>query len=335
MQPIRAVVALALSAQSTMLDGYHPMPNGMWYHESCIHQFEQDFSLDLTTSTVNLANGTAVTHGACAHQPLDAATASGQGSVASGEGNVASGEGNVASGEGNVGYYSDWAAYAQYPHAAGLGFMSSDWVVPKKPESKGPAPPLVSSSIYLFNGLEDGMGTRNNASVILQPVMQYGKSGCLHCASGKCNDWYFTSYAVDGSGRAFCGKNIGPLAEGERVTGNMTLQDAPTNKWLIESARDKDGQTSSATVTLGSNITLNTAYLTTEAMVIYSCKAYPESGNVTFGANVLSDRAGTAVTPTWKPLIRHDECSQSVAMDGDAVVISWDPTRPPNATAVA
>lgn len=65
-------------------------------------------------------------------------------------------------------------------------------------------------------GLEDGGGHSGEASLILQPVLSYGKSGCvlnpLHFA-----DWWLTSFYVSGSGRAHCGKNVGPLDQGERV----------------------------------------------------------------------------------------------------------------------
>ena len=55
----------------------------------------------------------------------------------------------------------------------------------------GPAPPLISSSIYLFNGLEDGGGVPGKASLILQPVLSYGKSGCL-INPLHFGDWYLT-----------------------------------------------------------------------------------------------------------------------------------------------
>lgn len=50
------------------------------------------------------------------------------------------------------GYYSGWVAYAVSTEAAGYSAMASAWAVPGKPRSLGPAPPLISSSIYLFNG---------------------------------------------------------------------------------------------------------------------------------------------------------------------------------------
>ena len=96
------------------------------------------------------------------------------------------------------GYYSDWSVYAQTVSSNGYTYMSSTFTVPSKPENHGPA---KQSSVYIFNGLEDGSGVHGKASVILQPVLQYGKSGCL-LNPLKWDSWYASSYVVDGSGRA-------------------------------------------------------------------------------------------------------------------------------------
>jgi hypothetical protein len=38
---------------------------------------------------------------------------------------------------------------------------------------------------------------------------------------------------VNGAGRAYCGKNLGPLSEGEILGANMTLTNKLTGEWLI------------------------------------------------------------------------------------------------------
>ena len=188
------------------LTQWHDMPNGKLMHESCIHQHDQPFEV-LADDRVKLANGTIIEYGACPYEAKNR-----PGTIASAH----------AAQNAPLSYYSDWVAYAKNPHASGVGGMTSDWIVPEAPTSRGPAPPLIASSIYIFNGIEDGMGIRDNASVILQPVLQYGKSGCL-LNPAKQHDWYLTSYLVTGAGRAHCGTNLGPLSPGEKVRGTMTL----------------------------------------------------------------------------------------------------------------
>ena len=223
----------------------------------------------------------------------------------------------------------------------GVGLLSSDWLVPTKPTSRGPAPPLIASSIYLFNGVEDGGGEHGNASVILQPVLQFGKSGCLHI--GKLTDWYLTSYAVSGAGRAFCGPSLGPLKPGEAVRGTMTLLPPRgstgaadgANMWRVDSTRLGTGEMSTASIDMG-EVVLDAAYLTLEAMIIYSCSAYPASGSVAFTNNSVLDRAMKPLPSDapWVKRLRHTECGQDVQLSGtsvsDPVVISW--STAPNVT---
>jgi len=213
--------------------------------------------------------------------------------------------------------------------------MSSDFVVPEPPTSRGPAPPLIASSIYIFNGLEDGTGHAGNASVILQPVLQFGKSGCILKPS-KLKDWYFTSYLVTGAGRAHCGTNLGPLSPGEKLRGTMTLLSGGAaanegNRWRVDSTRLSTGELSTTTADLGTT-TVNAAYATLEAMVIYSCAAYPKSGSVAFTNQSVLDRDGAPTPEPWEKVIKHSECNQDVALPaaqatkGD-VKISWDAGR--------
>jgi len=214
--------------------GWWPMPNGMMVHESCIHPWEEAHLERL--------------HEPCEFEPYPIANTTGE--------------------RGNKGYYSGWSVYAQTTHSAGFGNLSSAWNVPAKPTSRGPAPPLISSSIYLFNGLEDGGGVSGAASLILQPVLQYGKSGCVHNPL-MYDDWYLTSYLVTGSGRAYCGDTLGPLREGEEVVGTMWLTDTIDETWTVESVVPSTGDISTKSASLGEGKTLDAAYLTLETMVIY------------------------------------------------------------------
>lgn len=276
-------VAFLAALAGLVCGEWHPMPNGLYYHESCIHRFDEEFHVDRSAE-----GGSVVTFASqqermelspCEHVPR-----------LSPEGPALNGT-QLAEG---ASYYSAWSVYAKAARAEGFGYMSSKWTVPAKPTGRGPAD---QSSVYLFNGLEDGGGHTGAASLILQPVLQFGKSGCI-VNPLKWGQWHFTSYLVDGAGHAYCGSRLGPLDEGEEVVGVMTLVGADDNTWRVDSTRTKTGEISTHSVSLGDTV-IDAAYATMEGMVIYSCNAYPSSGSCTFEENVLKDRAGNVVTPKW------------------------------------
>lgn len=220
------------------------------------------------------------------------------------------------------GYYSDWAAYAQTTHPDGFGYMASDWSVPKAPSSTGPVPGMSSS--YLFNGLENSGGRVGTATFILQPVLSYGKSGCV---VNPLNffQWHLISFLVTNAGRAYCGARLS-VQEGEQVRGVMRLgEDGQT--WTVESMRLSNNQTSTYSIRMNQS-KADTAYLTLETMINYSCKAFPASGSVTFARNLLADASGRSLEPTWAKKILHTECSQRVSFGADgSVTIAWDAGR--------
>jgi hypothetical protein len=217
-------------------------------------------------------------------------------------------------------YYSDWVAYAVT--TGDFGYMSSEWVVPKAPTSHGPVPGM--SSTYLFNGLEDGGGVHGNSSYILQPVLSYGKSGCIINPVNFFH-WYLISFSVTGSGRAYCGKRIA-VKEGERVKGEMQLE-KDGHTWSTISTRLSNNDKSVASTDLAGKQP-NAAYLTLENMITYSCQAFPASGAITFENNILKDRSGNGLKPQWKSLLRHTECNQQVKINSDdSVSLTWDTTK--------
>ena len=274
---------------AAFVDEWLAMPDGRLYHYSCVHRQED-----------GVVPGSLPP---CPHAPRQARAAD----------------------ESGVNYYSDWAVYAQMTSPNGVSLMSSTFHVPPAPTSRGPA---GLSSIYLFNGLEDGGGHHGNASLILQPVLQYGKSGCV-LNPLTWAQWHWTAFLVDGSGRAYCGKVL-KVEEGEEVVGNMTLTSSRDNAtqqmWEVVAARPKTGEISTHIVQLENKL-LNAAYITLEAMICYSCKAYPDTPKTTFSSNVLFDSEGKrvpiGVAPyTWTPMARHTECGQQAvpASDGSGDV---------------
>lgn len=210
-----------------------------------------------------------------------------------------------------LGYYSDWIVDTVSLHES-VGSMISNWTVPKVPRSRGPLPGM--SSIYFFNGLEDN-GGHGNASMILQPVLSYGRSGCvLNPLAG----WKFTAFQVTAAGRAYCGPSVS-VEEGDHLQGRMELIDK--SKWRITADAGSKGR-SEHVVTADFKATA--AYLTLEGMVIYSCSALPSSESISFTDNSLTDSAGRALTPQWHTEIRHAECKPSVEPNGNAVKFIWN-----------
>lgn len=216
-------------------------------------------------------------------------------------------------------YYSDWAAYAQTTHSGGFGRMSSDWAVPARPTSTGPVPGM--SSAYLFNGLEDSGGKPGTATFILQPVLTYGKSGCILDPLNFFH-WHFISFLVTNAGRGYCGQRL-RVEEGEQLRGIMSL-DADGETWTVQSTRLSNNETSTYSAKL-KGAKPDAAYLTLETMVNYGCNAFPASGSVTFAANSLAAAGGAEVRPSWEKRLPHTECNQQVSFGPDgAVTISWD-----------
>ena len=87
------------------------------------------------------------------------------------------------------------------------------------------------------------------------------------------------------------------------------------------------GATSSLNAAIG--VGLNAAYLTLEAMILYSCSAYPGSDNVTFTTNQLKQISGAnSAAIEWTPKVRHSECGQAVDLNhGSDVMLTWQSTN--------
>ena len=77
-------------------DSWHEMPNGKLMHSSCIHHFDQTFTV-LASGAVRLANGTTLLNFAlpCPHAPRN---------------NHATPTAAAAPTPSPLGYYSDWVA---------------------------------------------------------------------------------------------------------------------------------------------------------------------------------------------------------------------------------
>ena len=292
-----------LHAVSVGAEEWLPMPDGRYYHHTCVHRAGESLPQPLPP---------------CPHAPRQNHRVENK-SLGSENPSLGSVEdrGDAA----RLGYYSDWAVYAQIALKGGFSGMSSSFAVPPAPTSQGPA---GLSSVYLFNGLEDGGGHHGGASFILQPVLQYGKSGCV-LDPLKWHSWHFIAFVVDGAGRAHCGETL-QVDEGETLVGNMSLRATSDTQqtWEVLALRPATGERSSKVVALDRSKVVDAAYVTVEVMICYSCGAYPDAAEVTFSSNVLLDGAGkrvpigdAAAAAQWTPMARHTECGQRAVPASD------------------
>lgn len=290
------LLTCALSAGSLLVSATL-MPDGRDYPEECIHRFDEEHSVVSKGKegdvVINRRTGEQRVLPPC---HLKAAL-------------------EVQSNS-SVGYYSSWIVDTVSVHQS-IGYMATNWTVPKAPQSRGPT---GLSSMYLFNGLEDGGGVRGASTFILQPVLSHGKSGCvLNPFAG----WEFTSFQVTGAGRAYCGRHFS-VKEGDMLQGIMQLKEG--NTWDIISDAGRRGK-SVHTAVLQDSQKIDSAYLTLEGMIVYNCKSLPDTG-VDFIANELADKDGKALTPKWRTDVRHNECQPTTEIKGDTVSMKWHNTDP-------
>lgn len=289
------------------------MPNGLAYHHSCLHHHPDHFEVERIDGTPGWSQVGATKLGPCPYAPRPLPT------TRRDENRVDVGSGAAIS------YYSDWAVYVQ---TAGHNytFMSSTWQVPAIPKKNQ----FGLASVYLFNGLQDGNGIHGASSLILQPVLLHGKSGCLPFGGG--GGWHLGSYLVDG-GRAHCGKHF-RVQPGQTVVGTMNKLPTSNNTWNVESIAVPAGgtganRTSTYTAHLKDDTVINAAFLTMEGMIVYNCQTYPAGGGVTFSEVSLHTEKGPMAHNQWTPVIRHRECAQATKVNdhqGTSVSLLWDST---------
>jgi hypothetical protein len=201
-------------------------------------------------------------------------------------------------------YYSNWIAYVGYLHSEEISLISSSWIVPPKPQSFN-----LFTTLFFFNGLED---KPHGASLILQPVLQYGYSGC-----GGGDFWSFTSFLVNGAGRASCGKMI-KVQEGDKVTG--TIERTSGSTYVITASVEGSVNDSSTLSVDMAEYSLSFACQTMEGIRIYACSAFPTNHELTFTDFKLLGNEKETVQPVWNKTVTHNECKQDVTANGDGTV---------------
>jgi hypothetical protein len=101
---------------------------------------------------------------------------------------------------------SGWITYAYWNRpSTPISSFSTSWVVPPGPATQS------NQLIYLFNGIQ-------NATMIYQPVLQWGSNGAF---GG--NYWCVASWYADGQGGQAFHSNPITVSSGDVLTGVMTL----------------------------------------------------------------------------------------------------------------
>ena len=102
---------------------------------------------------------------------------------------------------------SGWIAYAGWTNNTGtpVSLLKTAWTVPPAPTTQS------GQTVFLFNGIE-------NATMILQPVLQWGVS-----AAGGGNFWAIGSWYASGPGGHSFYSSLTQVAPGTQLVGTMTL----------------------------------------------------------------------------------------------------------------
>jgi hypothetical protein len=289
---------LSLLALPVAQSNYVAMPNGKYYHESCVHQYSSHFNITETPSHFIVDNEKY--DKACEYAIVS--------DINNSDVDIAKPATSESRNLDNVEatYYSSWVAYASSTQKTTYTSLTSSFTVPPPPTDY-----KRITSVFLFNGLQDkptGMG----ANYILQPVLQYGKSGC-----GGGNYWSIAAFYVSGSGRAYCGKTI-KVDEGDVINANMTLSD---DGWTIIAEDTTKNQLSSYTTTVSTPAIYGV--ITLEGIVVYNCGAFANTDETLFYNNVL-EVDGVVIKPEWDYTVVKNECEQDVKIydNGDVAILT-------------
>ena len=315
-----ATGAMSTPTPTDQVSEWLPMPGGIEIHESCIHRHHGTFSVAPATDGTNTMivtdeHDADVRYPPCEHKPRPRSRRRGHPGTERLNHHL---HDDGLGPDQNYGYYSDWSVYAQstIDDARQFGSFSAEFIVPEEPTSRGP---LGLSSVYFFPGLEDGGGHHGNASLILQPVLQFGKSGCV-IDPVEWGSWHYMSYLVTGDGRAHCGEKLS-VSTGDALRGEM-IQDPTSGKWTVNSVVLATNKTSTYTTALTGSPKIDAAYITMEGMIIYGCDAYPPGGSVNFTSLSATDALSSAATLSWTKEIRHSECGQDVNASDDGTSVT-------------
>jgi len=170
-----------------------------------------------------------------------------------------------------------------------------------------------------------------DSTVKLQPILQWGKSGCLRNPEDW-EAWNVISYLTSG-GRFHCGGRV-PAKAGHRVVTKIKESETVRGDWEVEASTEEKHKElrSRYTLRLPKKDEIDAAYINIELLRLYSCKTYPGTPNghgVKFEHNRLKFGNFTEVPDIaggWVTHVPNKYCNQGVrigAFSGD-VELYWD-----------
>lgn len=239
-----------MPTDAELTENWSEMPDGKFYHNSCIHNHGTEFHADRSNEGTHVVTENGSEWMAdCEHKPFTKPVDTGFGKPFSG----LSISTEQSSPEGR---------YAEF---------KSEWVVPPNPKDDGPG---NVTTIFLFNSLEDGGSKYTDSTVKLQPVLQWGQSACLKDPI-TAEAWNIITYLTAG-GRVHCGARVSAVA-GHTVVGLMKESEIKAGDWevvahTIESEKKVKSRYS---LRLPKADVVDAAYIGIELEKLYTCNSYP------------------------------------------------------------
>ncbi|WP_160714911.1 hypothetical protein [Chitinophaga solisilvae] len=185
---------------------------------------------------------------------------------------------------------SGWITYTYWtnPSATPISYFSTSWVVPPAPTTNS------GQTIFLFNGLQ-------NASYILQPVLQWGVS-----AAGGGNYWAIANWYVDGANGTALYSNLIRVNPGTSLQGIMTLTGSSGTKYSYTSAF---AGYPSITLTVNNVAKLYWAAESMEAYSVATCNNYPATAKTRL-SNIELKVGGAQAPLSWTVANPVTDCGQ-------------------------
>jgi hypothetical protein len=193
---------------------------------------------------------------------------------------------------------SGWIAYAYWTNNSGhpVTRFATTWVVPPAPATNH------NQTIFLFNGIQ-------NATMIYQPVLQWGPS-----AAGGGAYWAVASWYVDGQGGPAFHSNLVQVNPGDVLLGVMT-QTGQSGAQFSYYCEFVNIANTGLTISNVQELTWNIETL--EAYNCQQCSDYPDANFTAFTGIDFQTAAGRPAI-TWTPVNAVTDCGQSARVLSNA-----------------
>jgi peptide methionine sulfoxide reductase MsrB len=193
---------------------------------------------------------------------------------------------------------SGWITYATWVNGSGTPVSSfwTTWTVPPPPDTQS------GQVIFLFNGIQ-------NATMIYQPVLQWGQSG-----AGGGNYWAVASWYADGQGGQAFHSSLVQVNSGDVLVGIMTL----TGEAGANFSYNCEFQNIANTALPITNVEqLTECVETLECYKIQQCSDYPDATFTGMGSISIETR-GSRPSISWAANDAVTDCGQHTIVVSDS-----------------